>query len=61
LRLVSIDPKTQVVLWNFTEKVKGAMLLANRDKNFDQPVTVIFNRIKIPATRPPAAAAAGKK
>jgi hypothetical protein len=35
LRLVVIDPKTHITLWNFTEYVRGAILLGNRDKNFD--------------------------
>jgi hypothetical protein len=47
LRLVVIDPKTHVTLWNFTEYVRGAMLLGNRDKNFDQAMTTIVNRTKI--------------
>jgi hypothetical protein len=55
LRLVVIDPKTHVTLWNFTEYVRGAILLSNRDKNFDQAMTTIVNRMKILAN--PAAAA----
>jgi hypothetical protein len=47
LRLAVIDPKTHVILWNFTEYVRGAMLLGNRDKNFDQAMTTIVNRLKI--------------
>jgi len=47
LRLVVIDPKTHVTLWNFTEYVHGAILLGNRDKNFDQAMTTIVNRLKI--------------
>jgi hypothetical protein len=58
LRLVVIDPKTHVTLWNFTEYVRGAMLLGNRDKNFDQAMTTIVNRMKILATQPAAPAAA---
>src|ERR1700722_12420896 len=55
LRLVVIDPKTHVTLWNFTEYVRGAMLLGNRDKNFDQAMTTVVNRMKLLAN-PPAAA-----
>jgi hypothetical protein len=58
LRLVVIDPKTRVTLWNFTEYVRGAILLGNRDKNFDQAMTIIVNRMKIfanPAAAPTAA------
>ena len=46
LRLVVVDPKTHVTLWNFTEYVRGAILLGNRDKNFDQAMNTIVNRIK---------------
>jgi hypothetical protein len=55
LRLVVIDPKTHITLWNFTEYVRGAILLGNRDKNFDQAMTTIVNRLKIMMV--PAAAA----
>ena len=61
LRLVVIDPKTHVTLWNFTEYVRGAMLLGNRDKNFDQAMTTIVNRMKILAAPLPAPAAALRK
>jgi hypothetical protein len=54
LRLVVIDPRTHVTLWNFTEYVRGAILLSNRDKNFDQAMTTIVNRMKILVTPPPA-------
>lgn len=47
LRLVVIDPRTRVTLWNFTEYVRGAILLGNRDKNFDQAMNTIVNRLKI--------------
>jgi hypothetical protein len=46
LRVVVIDPKTHITLWNFTEYVRGAMLLGNRDKKFDQAMTTIVNRLK---------------
>ncbi len=46
LRLVIIDPKTHVTLWNFTEYVRGAILLGNRDKNFDEAMITIVNRMK---------------
>jgi hypothetical protein len=62
LRLVVIDPKTHVTLWNFTEYVRGAILLGNRDKNFDQAMTTIVNRMKL-LTMPsaPASASPGSK
>ena len=46
LRLVVIDPKTHVTLWNFTEYVRGALLLGNRDKNFDKAMNTIVSRVK---------------
>jgi hypothetical protein len=46
LRLVIIDPKTHVTLWNLTEYVRGALLLGNRDKNFDQAMNTIVARLK---------------
>jgi hypothetical protein len=46
LRLVVIDPKTHVTLWNFTEYVRGAILLGNRDKNFDQAMNTVLGRLK---------------
>ncbi|HTS11051.1 MAG TPA: hypothetical protein VMH00_02940 [Candidatus Limnocylindrales bacterium] len=33
-RLVILDPKTNVILWAFTEHVEPAILQGNRDKNF---------------------------
>jgi hypothetical protein len=56
LRLVVIDPKTHVTLWNFTEYVRGAILLGNRDKNFDQAMNTVVARMKA-LTAPPAPAA----
>jgi hypothetical protein len=53
LRLVVIDPKTRVTLWNFTEYVRGAILLGNRDKNFDQAMNTVVARLK-GLTAPPA-------
>jgi hypothetical protein len=46
LRLVVIDPKTHVTLWNITEYVRGALLLGNRDKNFDQAMNTVVARLK---------------
>jgi hypothetical protein len=61
LRLVIIDPKTHVTLWNLTEYVRGALLLGNRDKNFDQAMTTIVNRLKILMVPAAATAAAVQK
>ncbi len=59
LGLVVTDPKTHVTLWNLTEYVRGAILLGNRDKNFDQAMTVVVNRLKILMV-PTAATASAK-
>ncbi|MFZ0816337.1 MAG: hypothetical protein WAM78_12510 [Candidatus Sulfotelmatobacter sp.] len=59
LRLVIIDPKTHITLWNITEYVQGAMLLGNRDKNFDEAMTTVVNRLKILAV--PTAATANAR
>jgi hypothetical protein len=54
LRLVVIDPRTHVTLWNLTEYVRGAMLLGNRDKNFDQAMNTLVARMKSLTTSPAA-------
>jgi len=54
LRVVVIDPKTHITLWNLTQYVRGAVLLGNRDKNFDQTMTTVVNRLKILANSPNA-------
>jgi len=46
LRVVVLDPKVHVALWSLTEYVRGALLLSNRDKNFDQAMNTIVNRMK---------------
>jgi hypothetical protein len=56
LRLVVVDPKTHITLWSLTEYVRGAILLGNRDKNFDQAMNTIVGRLKVLAS-PPAASA----
>ncbi len=61
LRVTVIDPKTHITLWNLTQYVRGAVLLSNRDKNFDQAITTITNRLKILATAPSADAATSQK
>jgi len=60
LRLTLIDPKTHVTLWNLSQDVRGAILLSNRDKNFDQAMTTIVNRMKILATPNAGAASASR-
>ncbi|MFZ0296520.1 MAG: hypothetical protein WAL52_23100 [Candidatus Sulfotelmatobacter sp.] len=61
LRLVIIDPRTHVTLWNLTEYVRGAILLGNRDKNFDQAMTTILNRMKLLAVPAATPANVGQK
>jgi len=41
LRLEIRDPKTNALLWAFTEHVQWAILQGNRDKNFDQALAKI--------------------
>ena len=61
LRLVIIDPKTRVTLWNVTEYVRGAILLSNRDKNFDQAMNTVVARMKGLMAAPPPTADVGPK
>jgi hypothetical protein len=60
LRLVIIDPKTHITLWNLTEYVRGALLLGNRDKNFDQAMNTVVARLKALTAPPPTADPAPK-
>ena len=46
LRLLVIDPQTHITLWTFTQYVRGALLLGNRDKNFDYAMNAILSRLK---------------
>ena len=45
-RLVIRDPKTDALLWAFTEHAAWAVLQGNRDKNFDQALTRIVNDLQ---------------
>jgi hypothetical protein len=58
VRVLIIDPKTHVTLWNLIEYVRGAILLGNRDKNFDIAMNTIIGRMKV--LTGPAAAQASK-
>lgn len=58
LRLVMVDPKTHVTLWTFVEHVRGAMLLGNRDKNFDQAMNTVVKRLKDLVAQPTTPAGA---
>ena len=46
LRLAMIDPKTHITLWTITEYIRGAALLGNRDKNFDDAMTRVISRLR---------------
>lgn len=41
-----VDPKTHVTLWTLREYVRGALLLGNRDKNFDHAMNTIVDRAR---------------
>lgn len=45
-RLVIRDPKTNALLWVFTERAQWAVLLGNRDKNFDQALARVVNDLQ---------------
>jgi hypothetical protein len=61
MRLVVIDPKTHITLWNITEYVQGALLLGNRDKNFDEAMNTVVARLKALTAPPPPTADAVQK
>ena len=50
-RLIIRDPKSQVVLWAFTEQVESAIRQATRDKNFDQSLNALIADLKGLAAR----------
>jgi hypothetical protein len=58
--LVILDPGTRVTLWVFTEHIVPAILLSNRDKNFDQALNYLVNDLRNVAGQP-VAGANGKK
>jgi hypothetical protein len=45
-RLVIRDPKTNALLWAFTEHAGWALLQGNRDKNFDQALARIVSDVQ---------------
>lgn len=61
LRLVIVDPKTRITLWNLTEYVRGALLLGNRDKNFDQAMNTVVARLRALTTPLPPTSDAPQK
>lgn len=60
-RLVIIDPGTRIILWVFTEHIQSALLQGNRDKNFDQALSVIVNDLRNVAGEPVAAVSSSNK
>lgn len=46
LDLTVRDPKTQVILWWFSERVQGANRSATGDKNYNQAITNLVNDLK---------------
>ena len=46
LRLVIRDPKTNALLWVFSERAQWAVLQGNRDKNFDQALGRIVSDVQ---------------
>jgi len=46
LRLASREPKTNVLLWGFSEYVQSAVLKGNRDKEFDRSMAAIVDDVK---------------
>lgn len=46
IRLVIRDPKTNALLWAFTEHAAWALLQGNRDKNFDQALARIVSDVQ---------------
>jgi hypothetical protein len=55
-RLEIRDPKTNALLWAFTEHAQWAILQGNRERNFDQTLTRIVSDLQglmLPANRDP--------
>jgi hypothetical protein len=45
-RIVIRDPKTHETLWGLTEHARGAVLLSNRDKNFEQALAALIAEVQ---------------
>ncbi len=61
LRLVVLDPRTHIKLWTLSEHVRGAILIGNRDKNFDESMNTVVNRMKNLSNLVPSPAGAASK
>jgi hypothetical protein len=59
-RLTIRDPKTNVLLWGFTEHVQWAILRGNRDKNFDDAMTRVLADVQGLASRAQIDATGGR-
>lgn len=59
-RLEIRDPKTNALLWGFTEHMEWAILQGNRNRNFDQAAARIVTDVLTLGTRATAAAATAK-
>lgn len=46
IRLVVLDPKTNVTLWTILEYAQGAVLEGNREKNFNLAMNAVVDRLK---------------
>ncbi len=57
IRLLVRDPKTQTVLWGFTEHIDGALRQSARDKNFDKALANLVDDVRKLVVRPDAVVA----
>ena len=60
-RLEIRDPKSNALLWGFTEHAQWAILQGNRDRNFDQTLARVVAEMERVATQPPLSADDAKK
>jgi len=59
-RLTIRDPKSNVLLWRFTEHVPWAILRGNRDRNFDEAMARVLADLQELASRAQVDSAAGR-
>jgi hypothetical protein len=52
LRLVIRDPRTNAVLWAFTEHAEWAIRQANLDKNLDKAIAKLVGDVQKLSTQP---------
>ncbi|HEY7353459.1 MAG TPA: hypothetical protein VH596_11895 [Terriglobales bacterium] len=46
LKVGIIDPKTHITLWTIKESIRGALMLSNRNKNFEQAMNTVVTRVR---------------